>query len=77
MANLTEGRPSKETVQNCTVSLEDAAQSLTVSRRSAARAKDVLAHGSDELIEAVEQCQVSVSLAGTLCREVLSLAVDH
>lgn len=70
MANLTEGRPSKETVQNCTVTIEDAAQSLSVGRCSVATAKHVLAHGSDELIEAVEQCQVSVSLAGKLCKEV-------
>ena len=68
MANLKHGQKKSE-VQNCT-SWNDAAQLLSVSRRSVAQAKDVLAHGSDELIEAVEQCQVSVSLAGKLCKEV-------
>ena len=68
-------RGDNQHVQNCT-SLEDAAQSLSVSRRSVAQAKHVLAHGSDELIEAVEQCQVSVSLAGKLCKEVPDKAMQ-
>ena len=76
MANLTEGRPSKETPQNCGVSTADAAAALSVSSRATETAKHVLAHGSDELIEAVEQCQVSVSLAGKLCKEVPDKAMQ-
>ena len=75
MATLKRG--DNQHLPNGGASTADAAAALSISTRATERAKHVLAHGSDELIEAVEQCQVSVSLAGKLCKEVPTADVDH
>jgi hypothetical protein len=69
LANMKGGRPSKETVQICTVSLEQAADMLSVGRTSVASAKQVLEHGSKEIIEAVEQGQLPVSFTAKVVAE--------
>lgn len=69
LANMRGGRPSKETVQICTVSLEQAADMLSVGRTSVANAKRVLEHGSKEIIEAVEQGQLPVSFTAKVVAE--------
>lgn len=48
---------------------EDTAALLGIGTRSIDRAKVVLDQGSEELIEAVEQCAVSVSAAHELCHQ--------
>lgn len=69
IANLKEGRPSKETSQNCGVSKrEDAAKLLNVSSRSIDAAKRVIEGGAPELIEAVENETIKVSLAEKLTK---------
>ena len=75
MANIQHGG-DRSKPQNCGLATADAAAALSVSSRATETAKHVLAHGSDELIEAVEQCQVSVSLAGKLCKEVPDKAMQ-
>ena len=69
LANMKEGRPSKETVQICTVSLDQAAEMLSVGRRSVAIAKQVLGSCSEEIIEAVEQGELPVSFASKVAAE--------
>lgn len=69
LANMKGGRPSKETVQICTVSLEQAADMLSVGRTSVSNAKKVLEHGSKEIIEAVEQGQLPVSFTAKVVAE--------
>ena len=69
MATLKNGQ-TKAALPNGGASTADAAAALSISTRATEQAKHVLAHGSDELIEAVKQCQVSVSLAGKHCKEV-------
>jgi len=75
MANIQHGG-DRSKAQFCALATADAAAALSVSSRATETAKHVLAHGSDELIEAVEQCQVSVSLAGKLCKEVPDKAMQ-
>ena len=53
-----------------TPTLEKAAEQLQVGRATVARAKTVLANGSQELIEAVEQGKVAVSKAAAVVKEV-------
>lgn len=53
-----------------TPSLEKAAEQLQVGRATVARAKTVLANGSTELIQAVEQGKVAVSKAAVVAKEV-------
>jgi len=48
--------------------VDDAAALLSIKPRSVDRAKHVLENGSAELITAVEQCEISVSLAEKLCK---------
>lgn len=57
-------------VQICTPTLQQAAEQLDVGRRTVAHAKTVLANGSQELIEAVEQGKVAVSKAAVVAKEV-------
>jgi len=66
MVNLREGRPSKNTVQNCTVSTEQAAATFRVSTRTIRSATTVLKHGSQELVRAVEMGKISVGRAAAL-----------
>lgn len=65
MATLKNGkRPS----QNCEATRDEAASLLSVSPRSVDAAKHVLEHGCKPLIEAVESCQITVSMAEKLCK---------
>jgi hypothetical protein len=66
MANLAEGRPSKNTLQNCRVSTKQAAETFHVGTRTVGCAKIVLKHGSPELIRAVETGEMGVVAAATL-----------
>jgi ParB-like chromosome segregation protein Spo0J len=67
MANLKDGhRPSSNDEG---AKREDAALMLSVSTASLDRAKYVLEHGSKQLIDAVEGCEVTVSLAEKLCKK--------
>jgi hypothetical protein len=52
-----------------TPSIEDAANLLSVGRATVARAKDVLASCSDEIIDAVEQGELPVSFAAKMAAE--------
>ena len=73
LAKMREGRPSKKTVSNDTVSpvtLSQAAEQLQVGRATVARAKAVQEHGSPELIAAVEQGEITVSKAATIAKTV-------
>jgi ParB-like chromosome segregation protein Spo0J len=56
-------------VQICTPSLEQAAEMLSVGRRSVASAKQVLETCSEEIIEAVEQGELPVSFASKVAAE--------
>jgi ParB-like chromosome segregation protein Spo0J len=69
LANMKEGRPS-ETLQICRVSQSAAAEKLNVSTRSVADAKAVLKNKekSPELIEAVEQGEIPVSVAADVAK---------
>lgn len=69
LANMNEGRPSKETLQICRVSTDQASSMLGVSPRSVASAKQVLEHGSKEIIEAVEQGHLPVSFTAKVVAE--------
>jgi hypothetical protein len=65
MATLKNGsRPS----QNCEATRDESATLLSVSARSVDAAKHVLANGCKPLIEAVEACQITVSMAEKLCK---------
>ena len=66
MATLTRGKKTNE--QNCSIERSAAAELLSVSERSLISAKHVLEHGSTPLIEAVEQREVTVSMAEKLCK---------
>jgi ParB-like chromosome segregation protein Spo0J len=66
MATLTgSGRPEKGS--NDTF-IADAAALLSVSEPTVKRAKHVLANGCKQLIEAVEACEITVSMAEKLCK---------
>ena len=66
IANLREGRPSKNTLQTCRVSTKQAAETFHVGTRTVGCAKIVLKHGSPELIRAVEMGEMGVVAAATL-----------
>lgn len=70
LATLKEGRPSKETVSNDTVSLDEAAKQLNIGRATAARGKTVQERGSESVKQAVEQGKVPVSLAAKLVKQI-------
>lgn len=64
LANLTNGqKASSANLQSTAVSQADAAETLKVSVRSVADAAKVLREGDDELAQAVERGEVSVSAA--------------
>lgn len=64
IANLGDGqRKSASPIGERAVTQGEAAQLLNVGKRSVERAREVLDHGSDELIAAVESGRVSVSAA--------------
>jgi ParB-like chromosome segregation protein Spo0J len=67
MATLERGRP-KGNGSNDLLSQDDAAAMLSVSTPQVKRAKYVLEHGSQALIEAVEACEITVSMAEKLCK---------
>jgi ParB-like chromosome segregation protein Spo0J len=66
MANLGEGRPSRDTPQNCGVSTKQAAARFRVGRRTVESAKTVLEYGSPQLVRAVEMGEISVGRAAAL-----------
>jgi N6-adenosine-specific RNA methylase IME4 len=81
LTNLKEGRPSK-TAQICAVSQDEAAKMLNVSRRLVQSAAKVREDGEPELLHAVEQGKLRVSLAANATkltkaeqREVAKLAI--
>lgn len=65
IANMDEGRRSA-TASIDAVSQADAAELLNVSRPSVQRAREVLDHGTTELIASVERGDVAVSLAAKI-----------
>jgi ParB-like chromosome segregation protein Spo0J len=60
---------SQRGVSQDTPSIEDVAKQLNVGRASVARAKQVLAHGSKEVIDAVERGELPISLAAKFVTE--------
>ena len=66
VAKLRVGRPSAEIVQNCTNTLDEAAEAFSVSRRSVATAKHVADKGAKEVVEAVKSGELPVSVAAKL-----------
>jgi hypothetical protein len=66
VATLGEGRPSKNTPQNCGVSTKQAAETLHVGTRTVECAKTVLKHGSPEIVRAVELGELRVGTAAAL-----------
>ena len=69
IANLGPGRPSKENGSDDPISLEDAAQRLQVGRATVSRAKQVIEHGSPELVAAVERGEIPVTFAARFAAE--------
>lgn len=67
MATMGEGRPSK-TRSNDLFNQDDAAAMLSVSVPTLKRAKYVLDHGSQSLIDAVERTDITVAMAAKLCK---------
>ena len=63
-------RKSDEIKVSIDTSIQKAAEQLQVGRATVARAKTVLANGSQELIEAVERGEVAVSKAAAVAKEV-------
>lgn len=72
LAKLQHGgdRKSDEIKVSIDTSIQKAAEQLQVGRATVARAKTVLANGSQELIEAVERGEVAVSKAAAVAKEV-------
>jgi ParB-like chromosome segregation protein Spo0J len=66
MAGLAKGTNQHTSKDGCTQ--ESAANLLSVSLPQVQRAKYVLEHGSTALIEAVEACEITVSMAEKLCK---------
>ncbi|QDV66160.1 ParB N-terminal domain-containing protein [Crateriforma conspicua] len=64
LATLKQGQKASNDV----LSIDDAAVMLNVSPKSVDRAKHVVANGSKPLIEAVEACDITVSMAEKLCK---------
>jgi ParB-like chromosome segregation protein Spo0J len=71
LATLKRGanQHSKEDAQICAPSMEQAADMLSVGKRSVTNAKQVLESGSKEMIEAVEQGNLAVSFAANVVAE--------
>lgn len=69
LATLKRGRPSTENPPIGGNTVEQAATMLNVGRGSVERAKQVLEHGSKEIIEAVEQGQLPVSFTAKVVAE--------
>jgi ParB-like chromosome segregation protein Spo0J len=71
LATLKRGanQHSKEGAQICAPSMEQAADMLSVGKRSVTNAKQVLESGSKEMIEAVEQGNLAVSFAANVVAE--------
>jgi ParB-like chromosome segregation protein Spo0J len=67
MATLKHGG-DRSKLQNCDLSRDAAATLLSVSPRSLDAAKHVLDNGCKQLIEAVEACEITVSMAEKLCK---------
>ena len=80
LSNLSNGsnqhkpvdKSTKEPLQNCRPSTQEAADKLNVSARSVGNAKQVIEGGSAEVKRAVEADEISVSLAAKLVDEVPS-----
>lgn len=68
LATLGEGRPT-QTAQSCAISQNCAAELLNVSRRSLQRESKILDSGSAEMVDAVEQGLVPVSLCAKLAQD--------
>lgn len=66
VAKLREGRPSNDTPQNCGVSASEAAKTFGVSTRSVETAKHVADKGAKQVVEAVKDGSIPVSLAAKL-----------
>lgn len=71
LATLKPGhvKTQRNGMQNCIPSIEEAASQLNVSPRTAATAKQVIEHGSKEVVEAVERGELPVSLAAKFVTE--------
>ena len=65
MANICHGKHKELSNDN---SLQEVADLLSVSKPTVCRAKHVIEHGSKQLIEAVEACEITVSMAEKLCK---------
>ena len=69
LANMEVGNPDySANLQNRGVSVEQAADHLSVSPRSVHTARDIQRNGSPELIEAVERGEIAVSTAAKIAR---------
>ena len=68
LATLGKGKPSDDNTQICVFTQKQAAEMLQVSPRTVQHARTVLDHGSQELIEAVEQGEVAVSKAAKIAK---------
>lgn len=67
LANLNDGQRADQAAPiGAPVTQDAAADLLNVGRRSVQRAREVIEHGSPELVQAVESGRVSVSAAATL-----------
>jgi ParB-like chromosome segregation protein Spo0J len=66
MATLKQGRPEK--APNGALTQAEAAKLLSVGEGSVDRAKYVLENGCKQLIDAVESCEIRVSMAEKLCK---------
>lgn len=69
LATLKRGRPEfNPSIEGINQTAESAANACKVGHASVERAKHVLDHGSDDLIAAVDDGKVAVSLADSLCK---------
>jgi len=66
MANVKSG--ARSDLVSIDTRLQDAADLLSVSRPTVCRAKHVLDNGCKQLIDAVEACEITVSMAEKLCK---------
>jgi N6-adenosine-specific RNA methylase IME4 len=65
ISNMRTGRPSKSASIEA-ISKKEAAKKLNVGKASVERAKKVLEHGTPELVQAVEEGKVAVSVAAKI-----------
>lgn len=66
LTNMKPGRPRNETGEISPVSMQGAADALSVDRKSVVAAKKVIDHAEPELVRAVESGRVAVSAAKSL-----------